>query len=58
MTIQEIDQALAAINAQVDGLKEEARALVRNRDRVLAGAKVAAMPAAEKEALLALLKGE
>lgn len=58
MTLQEIDAALAALNAQVDNLKEEARALTRNRDRVIAGAKIAAMPDAEKAALLALLKGE
>ena len=58
MTIQEIDEALASINAQVDKLKEEARVLVRNRDRVVAGAKIAAMPAAEREALLAYAQGK
>ena len=58
MNIQETDAALALINAQVDKLKDEARLLVRNRERLLAKAKIDAMPEAEKAALLAVMKGE
>ena len=57
MTLQEIDAALAALNAQVDALKEQARVLVRSRDRVVAGAKIAAMSEAEREALMAIMQG-
>ena len=56
MNIQETDAALALINAQVDKLKNEARTLVRNRERLLARAKVDAMPEAEKAALLEAMK--
>lgn len=58
MTLQEIDAALAAMNADIDRMKNEARVLSRQRDRVIAIAKIAAMPQAEKDALLAAAKGE
>lgn len=57
MTLQEIEAALAATNATVDELKASARELARKRDRAIAEAKIAAMPEAEREALLAVLKG-
>lgn len=58
MNITEIESALTRINQEVDILKIEARRISRMRDRALAEEKIAAMPDAEKAALLALLKGE
>ena len=56
MTLDEIDAALFVVNAKVDALKEEGRALIRERDKVIAIAKIAAMPEAERAALLEVMR--
>lgn len=55
--LEEIDAERAALHRQEDDVKARLRALSRERDAAVYTQKLAAMPAAEREALLIMARG-
>lgn len=57
MSMQELEAKAAELNSMIDELKGQLRMVCRQIDKARAEKKIADMPVAEREALLAMARG-